>query len=166
VSNRTLRTSSRRTEVDLPAEDAWAVVASGAIGRQWYFDAAPFVLRGALDRLVGGEGRRWTPPGRPLLQAGDTVGFWRVTEAGRRGRRHRLLLEAAVRSPGRVLLRTEVEPLDPTMAGDRSRVHQAVSFDPDGALGHLYRLVDLPAREAVLELTHRRLLADLDRRRP
>jgi hypothetical protein len=163
VSTRSLRTSSRHTEVDLPAAAAWAVVASGAIGPQWYVDAAPLVLRGAVDRLVGGEGRRWTAPGRPLLRAGDTVGFWRVTEAGRRGRRHRLLLEAAVRSPGRVLLRTEVEPLGQTTGEARCRVHQTVSFDPDGVLGHVYRLVDLPAREAVLAMTHRRLLADLGR---
>jgi hypothetical protein len=161
VSPRSLRTSSRHSDTDLPAPDAWAVVASGALGPQWYVDAAPLVVRGVLDRLVGGAGRRWTPPGRPLLEAGDTVGFWRVTEAGQRGRRHRLLLEADVRSPGRVLLRTEVEPLGQA----HSRVHQAVSFDPEGTLGHVYRIIDLPAREAVLELTHRRLLTDLRRSR-
>lgn len=154
-----LRTSRRTTEVDLPAEQAWAVVASGRRGPQWYVDAAPFVVRGGLDRLLGGHGRAWDPPGTRLLATGDTAGFWRVREAGRRGRRYRLLLDAEVRAPGRVLLRTEVEPV----TGTRVRLHQVVAFDPDGLLGLAYQLADLPAREAVLGLTHRRLLADLAR---
>ena len=156
----TLRTSRRTSDLDLPAADAWAVVASGRTGRQWYVDAAPFVLRGGLDRLVGGTGRAWEPPGTPLLAPGDTAGFWRVAAAGRDGDRHRLLLEAVVRAPGRVLLATEVEP----RGGRRSRLHQSVTFEPRGLLGHPYLLADLPAREAVLGLAHRRLLGDLGRR--
>jgi len=162
VSPLALRTSRRTTDLDLPAEQAWAVVASGRRGRQWYVDAVPFVLRGAVDRLVGGHGRAWDPPGTPLLATGDTAGFWRVREAGRGGRRYRLLLDAEVRAPGRVLLRTEVEPV----AGGHTRLHQVVAFDPVGLLGRAYLLADLPAREAVLELTHRRLLADLARNEP
>ncbi|MFC4784436.1 DUF2867 domain-containing protein [Nocardioides sp. MAHUQ-72] len=153
----TLRTSRRSSELDLPADAAWAVVASGRAGRQWYVDAAPFVLRGGLDRLVGGRGRPWDPPGTPLLAAGDTAGFWRVLAAGHDGDRRRLVLEAAVRAPGRVVLTTEVEPADEA----RSRLHQEVAFEPHGVLGRAYLLVDLPAREAVAELVHRRLLADL-----
>ncbi|GAA2138905.1 hypothetical protein GCM10009844_07270 [Nocardioides koreensis] len=156
---RGLRTSRRTSDLPLPAERAWAVVASGRRRPQWYADAAPFVVRGALDRLVGGRGRAWEPPGTPLLAAGNTAGFWRVLEAGHDGSRHRLLLEAAVRAPGRVLLHTEVDALD----ASRSRLRQQVAFEPNGILGHAYLLADLPAREAVLALTHRRLLADLRR---
>lgn len=159
VSPFALRTSRRTSDLSLPAERAWAVVASGRRGPQWYVDAAPFVLRGALDRLVGGHGRAWEPPGTPLLAPGDTAGFWRVLEAEHDGDRHRLLLEAAVRAPGRVLLRTEVDARD----ASRSRLRQEVGFEPDGLLGHAYLLADLPARAAVLELAHRRLLADLAR---
>lgn len=154
-----LRASRRTSDLLLPAEQVWAVVASGRRGPQWYVDAAPFVLRGALDRLAGGRGRAWEPPGTPLLAPGDTAGFWRVREATPEGDRRRLLLEAAVRAPGRVLLRTEVEAL----TGSHSRIRQEVAFEPDGLLGHAYLLADLPAREAVLALTHRRLLADLRR---
>ena len=153
----TLRTSRRTSDLALPADRAWAVVASGRRAPQWYVDAAPFLFRGAVDRLLGGRGRAWAPPGTPLLATGDTAGFWRVREAGRAGRL-RLVLEAAVRAPGRVLLCSEVEAL----TGSGSRLHQAASFEPDGLLGHAYLLADLPAREAVLELTHRRLLSDLD----
>jgi len=156
----TLRTSSRTSVVPLPPHAAWLVVACGRAGRRWYVDAAPFVVRGAIDRLAGSAGRRWDPPGNPLLSPGDTGGFWRVLEAtAYDGGRGRLLLEAAVRLPGRVLLETRVEPAAP--AG--TRVRQSVTFQPAGVLGHAYLVADLPAREAVIELTHRRLLADLRR---
>src|SRR5690349_1157728 len=74
----TLHTSTRSSEVALPAETAWAAVASGRRGPRWYVEAAPFVLRGAIDRLVGGDGRAWDPPGTALLAPGDAAGFWRV----------------------------------------------------------------------------------------
>ena len=162
----TLHASTRSSEVALPVESAWAVVASGRRGPRWYVEAAPFVLRGAIDRLVGGAGRAWDPPGTPLLAAGDTAGFWRVLEAGDRtgeeaydGGRCRLLLEAAVRAPGRVLLEAGVAPLGP----DRCLVDLRISFEPHGVLGRAYLLADLPAREAVVDLAHRRLLDDLRR---
>jgi hypothetical protein len=110
------------------------------------------VVRGALDRLLGGAGRRWPAPGRDLLVTGDTVGFWRVVRADDGV----LDLEAVVRAPGRVTLRTEVSPY-----GAGARVSQAVTFAPHGVLGSAYLLADLPAREAVIALTHRRLLHDL-----
>ena len=128
------------------------MVACGRPGARWYADSAPFAVRGALDRLVGGAGRRWPGPDRDLLRAGDEVGFWRVTGADE----GRLVLEAAVRAPGRVTLTTTV-----TAEGTRSRLDQRVSFRPDGLLGAAYLFADLPAREAVIGLVHRRLLQDL-----
>ena len=148
-----LHQSSRSSTLDLDAADAWAVVASGRPGPQWHVDALPFVVRGALDRALGGAGRRWPPPDRTLLETGDRVGFWRVTDT----RRRTLVLEAEVRSPGLVRLTTSVHAAGP----GRCTVKQAVRFEPDGLVGQLYLLADLPAREAVVELTHRRLLADL-----
>jgi hypothetical protein len=147
-----LRSSSRNTVVDHGPDQVWAVVACGRPGPRWYADAAPFVIRGALDRLLGGAGRRWPAPDRALLTRGDTVGFWRVVRASGGV----LDLEAVVRAPGRVTLRTEVTP-----DGTGARVTQAVTFHPHGALGAAYLLADLPARETVIALTHRRLLRDL-----
>jgi hypothetical protein len=150
-----LHSSARRADLDLRAPDTWRVVASGHDHPQWYVDSGPFVVRGALDRAVGGDGRRWRPPGTPVLSSGDTVGFWRVLEADHDA--HRLVLEAAVRAPGRVVLTTSVEPLGET----RCRLTQTTEFTPSGWLGRGYLLADLPAREVVAELTYRRLLADL-----
>jgi len=150
-----LHTSGRRTDLDLPASDVWRIVASGRERPQWYVDAAPFVVRGALDQALGGKGRRWRPPGTPVLSTGDTAGFWRVLEADHD--ELRLVLEAEVRAPGRVTLRTGVEPLGET----RCRLSQVVELEPRGWLGRGYLLADLPARELVVELAHRRLLADV-----
>lgn len=155
----TLATTTRASRVPLDAERAWRLVASARSQPQWYVDAAPFVFRGAVDRLLLGAGRRWPVPDGPLLQAGDTAGFWRVLEAGPHATGHRLLLEAAVRAPGRVLLRTDVEVDGPGSC----RVAQTVSFTPDGLLGRAYLVTDLPAREALLEWVHRRVVRDLER---
>ena len=155
---RSLRTSGRRSTSVRSADEAWAVLAGAGHGRHWYVDAAPFVVRGALDRLALGGGRRWPVPDGPLLRAGDRAGFWRVLAAGTTATGHRLVLEAAVRAPGRVVLELRV---DRHPAG--CTVDLAITFEPDGLLGAAYLLTDVPAREAVVELTHRRLLADLRR---
>ncbi|MBC9732718.1 DUF2867 domain-containing protein [Nocardioides marmotae] len=158
-----LRTTRRASTVPLPAQHAWAVVACGLAGPRWYVDAGPLVVRGLIDRLAGGGGRRWPVPDRPELLRGDTAGFWRVWEvqddpgAGPR----RLVLVADVRSPGRVTLTTTVTPTGAVTC----RIEQQVRLDPDGLLGAAYLLVDLPARETVAELVHRRLLHDVLRDR-
>lgn len=150
----TLTSTSRESRLPLTADAAWAVVASGRDGPQWYADAAPFVVRGALDRVTGGTGRRWDPPGRAMLETGDHAGFWLVTDADHAARR--LVLTAEVRAPGTVTLVTDVLP-----ATTGSLLRQRVRFAPSGLLGTAYLLVDLPARGALVELTHRRLLKDL-----
>lgn len=153
----TWQETHRASILDLPVDRVWPVVASGFARSQWYVDAAPFVLRGAIDRLLGGGGRRWPPPGTHLLSTGDTAGFWRVTRADHD--EHVLELTAAVRAPGRVVLTTAVD----ARGADGSLLQQTVAFRPSGLVGQAYLVADLPARETVLELTHRRLLADLGR---
>lgn len=148
-----LHRSTRVSTVARDADEVWSVVVGAEPGEHWYVDALPFVVRGALDRALGGAGRRWPLPESGRLDVGDTAGFWRVLRSGRRT----LELEADVRAPGRVLLETRVEPAGP----DRCRVHQTVTFEPDGLAGQLYMLADLPAREVVVELTHRSLLAEI-----
>ena len=146
--------SGRTSRVDLDADSAWRVVAGAGAGAHWYADALPFIFRGALDRVVGGEGLRWPVPDRAQLEVGDTAGFWRVTRLSAPKRTMRL--EADVVAPGRVFLDASVHAGD-----DGSEVTTTVGFEPDGLVGQLYMYVDLAARETVAELVHRRLLADL-----
>ena len=113
-------------------------------------------MRGVLDRLALGGGRRWPVPDGPLLRAGDRAGFWRVLAAGTTATGHRLVLEAAVRAPGRVLLELRVDRLPAGCAVDL-----AITFEPDGLLGAAYLLTDVPAREAVTALVDARIRQDL-----
>lgn len=150
-----LLTSARSTRLDVPADAAWAALVSAEDGREhWYADAAPLVFRQALDRLVGG------PPAAPLpahprLRAADRTGLWRVVEADATARR--LVLEAVVRAPGRVALTSTVL----SAPGGGAELGQSVSFAPSGLLGAAYLLTDLPARELVIELVHRRTAAEV-----
>ena len=155
--SRDLTSTTRASAVGGGLDDVWAVVASGHLGPQWYVDAAPFAFRGAVDRLAGGDGRRWPPPGTPLLRTGDRAGFWEVTEATHSGEERRLVLAARVRAPGLVHLTTTARGL----GHSRTAVEQVVSLRPYGALGAAYLVVDLPAREAVAELAHRALVRAL-----
>jgi hypothetical protein len=147
--------STRSSGLDRDAEEVWSAVAAAGPGPHWYVDALPLVLRGALDRAVGGQGRRWPVPDARLLRTGDKAGFWRVAKAGRLS----LELVADVRSPGRVSLMTSVLP----RGASRCVLQQSVAFEAGGLLGLVYLLADLPARELVMELVHRRVLADVAR---
>ena len=149
-----LTTSTRSTPVDLPADEAWERLVSAGAGHRWYADAPPFVLRGAIDRLLGGAGRRWPVPGRRLLEQGDRAGFWAVTTCNHK--RLRLVLEAEVRAPGTVVLESRL-----TDEPGGCRLLQSVTFEPRGVVGAAYLLADLPAREAVIELAHRAALAEV-----
>ncbi|WP_300642606.1 DUF2867 domain-containing protein [Nocardioides sp.] len=151
-----LHSSRRVSTVPLGPDEVWAVVAGAGPGRHWYVDAAPFVVRGAIDRAVLGGGRRWPVPDGPLLRAGDRAGFWVVRAAGDRPGGHRLVLEAAVRAPGTVTLTVLLTARD-----GGTEVDLQVRFDPAGLLGTAYLLADLPAREVLLELVDRRIRADL-----
>ncbi|WP_395690583.1 DUF2867 domain-containing protein [Nocardioides sp.] len=152
-----LHASGRASDLGLPADVAWARLTAAGSGRHWYVDAVPFVVRGAVDRAVGGEGRRWPAPDRTALEAGDRAGFWEVRVADPQERR--LVLEAAVRAPGRVRLTSRVLPRVP----DGCTLRQTVTVEPDGLLGSAYLLVDLPARELVVELAHQRTVTEVGR---
>lgn len=106
----------------------------GSIGGQrgWFAYDALWVLRGAIDRLVGGPGlRRHRGPGpRPPLAVGHDLDFWEV-EALEPGRL--LRLRAEMRLPGRAWLEWQTEP-----DGARTILHQTASFAPSGLAGRLY----------------------------
>lgn len=153
-------TTARATRLECSADQAWAVVACGRRGPRWYVDAAPLLVRGAIDRLLPGATPESPLPDRDLLEVGDGAGFWQVTGADVTARR--LELTARVRAPGTVVITTLVEP-----AGDGGAAGcwlcQEVRLTPRGLAGLAYLVADLPAREVVMELTHRRLVHDVRR---
>jgi hypothetical protein len=149
-----LLSSSRTSDLDLAPAATWSALTAAGGRIRWYVDAAPFVARGAIDRVVGGAGRRWPVPTRAQLVEGDLAGFWHVRTLDRAARV--LVLEADVRSPAAVVLTSSVAE------GRRgTRLTQRVEVRPRGLLGAAYVVVDLPAREAVIELAHRRTVAEV-----
>ena len=98
--------------------------------RGWYFATWMWLVRGAVDLLVGGVGMRRGRRHPVEVRPGDPLDFWRVDafEADRL-----LRLRAEMRMPGRAWLQFEVEP-----AGGGSRITQTAVFDPSGLSGLLY----------------------------
>ena len=111
-------------------ETVWEVVSSIGGKNGWYYASLLWNLRGILDRMVGGVGRRRGRRHPTELRVGDTLDFWRVVaiEPGRR-----LTLLAEMRLPGTAALEFDVQS-----EGDGSRIVTAAHFHPAGALGLLY----------------------------
>ena len=112
-------------------ESVWGVVAAIGGSNGWYYGNWLWNLRGLLDRLVGGGGRRrGTPPRDRKSATGDALDFWRVVgvEAGQR-----LTLLAEMKLPGIAILEFEVG-----VEGEGSRIVTSAHFHPAGAAGLLY----------------------------
>ena len=111
-------------------ETVWEVVSSIGGKNGWYYANPLWNLRGILDRMVGGVGRRRGRRHPTELRVGDALDLWRVVavEPGRR-----LTLLAEMRLPGTAALEFEVMP-----EADGSRIVTAAHFHPAGVLGLLY----------------------------
>jgi uncharacterized protein YbjT (DUF2867 family) len=89
-----------------------------------------WMIRGLLDRLVGGVGMRLGRRDPDHLRVGDALDFWRVEEL----RRPSLLrLRAEMKVPGRAWLQYEV-----TASESGSRLVQTAFFEPKGLPGLVY----------------------------
>ncbi len=111
-------------------EAVWGVVSAIGGANGWYYANWLWSLRGLLDRLVGGVGRRRGRRHPMEIRTGDALDFWRVVgvEPGRR-----LTLLAEMKLPGIAILEFEV-----AAAGAGSRVVTSAHFHPAGAVGLLY----------------------------
>ncbi len=89
---------------------------------------AAWVIRGLLDRLVGGPGLRRGRRHPTELLPGEAVDFWRVAAVQPPAL---LRLRAAMRLPGRARLEWQVLPKDEGV----SQLVQTAYFEPRGLLG-------------------------------
>lgn len=143
----------RTIRVACTPEMAFAPVAAIGGANGWYFGDFLWDLRGWLDLLVGGPGRRRGRRHPTELLPGDTLDFWRVEEVAP----PRLLrLQAEMKLPGRAWLQFEVEDLG--SAG--SAIHQTAIFDPLGLAGLAYWYALFPPHQFVFQ----RMLAGIARR--
>ena len=132
------RVDTRTMVVDVPPDKAFAPVRriGGATG--WYFGNLLWLMRGWLDRAVGGAGIARGRRDPEVCEAGDVIDGWTV-EAYEPDRRMRL--SSGMKLPGRGWLEFEVTPFDD---GRRSTIRQTATFDPHGLLGRVYWYAVLP----------------------
>jgi hypothetical protein len=133
--------SSHVISVPAPPHEVFAPIQriggpTGWYGVDWFWR-----LRGALDRLRGGEGMRRGRRDPDGLRVGDSIDFWRVErlESDRR-----LLLAAEMKLPGRLWLQFDV-------AGDdrATELRQTTVFDPAGFAGLAYWYVLYPVHHTI-----------------
>lgn len=102
----------------------WAI--GGNTG--WYYANWLWVLRGFADKVFGGVGLRRGRRDPVDIHAGETLDFWRVLLADKKG--SRLLLYAEMKLPGEAWLEFKI-----TNGG---LLEQTATFRPLGLLGRLY----------------------------
>jgi hypothetical protein len=98
--------------------------------RGWLFWNWAWVVRGFMDRLVGGPGLRRGRRHPTELEPGDALDFWRVERAEPPGL---LLLRAEMKVPGRAWLQFEAIP-----EATGTRLVQTAVFEPVGLAGQHY----------------------------
>lgn len=109
---------------------------NGYFGANWLW-----LLRGLLDRMIGGVGMRQgrTCAAEPVV--GDEIDWWRVEKVVP----HRQLrLKAEMKLPGRAWLGFELTPED-----EGTVLRQTAIFDPRGVIGLLYWYLVYPAHAIV-----------------
>jgi uncharacterized protein YbjT (DUF2867 family) len=141
--------ASRKLKVAASPKQTFALIQriGGATG--WYYANGFWRARGLIDTLVGGVGLRRGRRDPVRLAVGDTLDFWRV-EAFEQDRL--LLLEAEMKTPGRIWLQFEV---DDNQAG--TTLYQTAIFDPHGLAGLAYWHALYPVHSVIFEGMLRRI---------
>lgn len=121
------------TEVDQVVDNIWSIGGD----RGWYYANWLWSIRGVIDKMVGGVGLRRGRTNLKMINAGDTLDFWRVLLADRKNKR--LLLYAEMKLPGEAWLEFMV-----TQKEGRKFLKQTATFRPKGLLGRLYWYSVLP----------------------
>ncbi len=99
----------------------------------WYHANWLWKIRGILDKAFGGVGLRRGRTNLNMIQAGDTLDFWRVLFADKN--EGRLLLFAEMKLPGEAWLEFKIQD---------GFLHQTATFRPKGLQGRLYWMAVLP----------------------
>lgn len=121
---------ARSTKVALEPAIAFQPIRRIGGNQGWYYANFLWTIRGWIDLLVGGVGRRRARRDPDHLQIGDVVDWWRVEDYAPDCR---LRLAAEMKVPGRAWLVFTVEPCD-----QGSVIHQTAIFDPVGFFGIAY----------------------------
>lgn len=106
----------------------------------WYYGDSLWVLRGFIDKIVGGVGLRRGRKSKTNISAGDSLDFWRVLYADRTEKR--LLLYAEMKLPGEAWLEFKIK---------NNVLYQTATFRPLGLWGRLYWYALLPVHAFIFK---------------
>lgn len=120
----------RAIHVDAPPARVFRTLTSLGGDRGWLVWNSAWVIRGALDKLVGGPGLRRGRRHPTSLFPGEAVDFWRVEAVATD---QLLRLRAEMKLPGKAWLQWEIEPEQ-----QGCRLIQTALFAPKGFFGALY----------------------------
>jgi len=121
----------RQRVVDASPVEVYQIFTGLGGKRGWLYMNWAWMIRGFMDRLVGGVGLRRGRRDPDEVRVGDALDFWRV-EAVEPDRLLRLRAEMKV--PGKAWLQFETTPHN----GNQTRLSQIAFFAPRGLLGWLY----------------------------
>ncbi len=121
---------SRSVTVSATPENAFSPIRRIGGKQGWYYANFLWTIRGWIDLICGGVGRRRARRDPENLQVGEVLDWWRV-EDYQPDRRLRLAAEMKV--PGRAWLEFDVEPCQ-----EGSTIRQTAIFDPVGVFGLAY----------------------------
>ncbi|GAA2376397.1 NAD(P)-dependent oxidoreductase [Catellatospora methionotrophica] len=120
--------------VHAPPDALWNVIIRIGGETGWYSSPLAWIMRGWLDRVIGGVGLRRGRRDPVEIYVGEALDFWRVEEI-EHGRLLRLRAEMLL--PGRAWLELRVDH-DLLSPEHVCRYDQRAVFIPRGLPGHLY----------------------------
>jgi hypothetical protein len=123
---RTKLVSNREVSID----KIWSI--GGQNG--WYYANWMWVMRGFIDKMVGGVGLRRGRTNQTTISIGDSLDFWRVLYSNKE--EGRLLLFAEMKLPGEAWLEFKIDA--------NNIITQTATFRPRGLKGRLYWYSVLP----------------------
>ncbi|MFZ4590812.1 MAG: SDR family oxidoreductase [Ignavibacteria bacterium] len=119
--------------INIILNNIWAIGGD----RGWYYADFLWIVRGLLDKLVGGVGLRRGRRSPKEINNGDALDFWRVLLADKLNKR--LLLYAEMKLPGEAWLEFNIEKKE-----DIFMLNQIATYRPKGLMGRLYWYSVLP----------------------
>jgi len=138
----TILQDKRTVTVHAPAEKVWNVVARIGGEQGWYHGTWLWVLRGFIDRVVGGVGLRRGRRDAKRIAVGDALDFWRVRSVKENDH---LSLAAEMKLPGSATLDFRIKSID----AKTCTLTQHASFAPHGLAGIAYWYILVPLHEYV-----------------
>ncbi len=116
-------------EVDIKGDEQKVLENIWSLGgkKGWFYADKLWLLRGAIDKAVGGVGLRRGRTNPDEIHPGDALDFWRVIVADKKNRR--LLLFAEMKLPGEAWLEFRIR---------EHKLIQTATFRPKGLWGRFY----------------------------